>query len=453
MREEPRNAEAETWLLGGVFQYPNIMAQLAHALEPCDFYAEKNQLVWKAMQELQRDGRPIDVLTVGSLLKGYPAFQSIFGDNDYLFGLQESVASHANVDYYAELIAKASALRKLIAALQKTLGEAYHPAADADALLATAMERIADIASKSASAGDEQLADVALRFLDMVRDRMEKGVPMGFQTGFYDLDRLTGGLRPGELVIVGARTGVGKTSFALSLALNVAKKTPVKFFSLEVDENQFSAKALSFFSMVNMQRTLNAKIEANELYCQYEARKELQARDFPIEFKIAKIEKIVAESHAFCARHGGGLVIIDHLQFIDSSEKHENRNTELGRYTRALKKLAGDLKITVMVLSQLNREIERSAAKDKKPRLSDLRDSGNIEQDADMVWLLNRRGFYDDTPLSEMELIVAKNRTGPTGLVKLHFDAATTRISDAWNDGHPLDKSGYNLLSQGGNNG
>jgi replicative DNA helicase len=429
--EEPNNAEAEKWLLGAILDYPKLMAQFTNSLSQSDFYTEKNGQVWKAMQTLQKDNRPIDILTVGTLLKDVPGFSSIFGENDYLFMLQESNFGRSNADYYLDLILKASSLRQLIAAMRKTIGEAFYPAADADALMATAMERISGIASKSACAEDEHLADTVLRFLDNIRSRMEKGLAMGIQTGFYHLDHLTGGLRPGELVITGARTGVGKTSFALSVALNVAKSYPVKFFSLEVKENQLAPRVASFLSQVNMQRTLNAKISESELACQYEAAKILQSYNIYVEFKTKTIEKILAESHAFSARHGAGLIIIDHLHFIKTSEKTESRNIELGKFTRALKDLAGDINCPVLLLSQLNREIDRAAAKDKKPRLSDLRDSGNIEQDADMVWFINRPFYYNaNLEPSDTDIIVAKNRSGPTGETKLHFDTNTTKFSD-----------------------
>jgi len=428
--ELPSNIEAETWLLGGILQDPKVMAQFAHSLNPDDFYLEKHRLIWQAMQNLQRDNRAIDIITVGAELKDREEFKSLFGSNEYLFNLNESVPSAANVDHYISLIAKASSLRKLIAASQKTIAEAFEAGADADETISSAMERLAVIASGSACATDEHLADVAKRVLDHISDRMFQGMQMGASTGFDELDRITGGLRPGELIITGARTGMGKTSFAMSVALQVAKTMPVKFFSLEVKEKQLAPRVLSFISQINMQRTLNAKISAVELQAQYQAVEELRNHNIYAEFKVLSIEKIISESHAFTARRGKGLIVIDHLHFCKTSEKnYENRNIELGKVTRALKEMAGNLDVPVLLLSQLNRDIDRAPGKDKRPKLSDLRDSGNIEQDADMVWFIHRPGYYDSNiDKTETEILVSKNRSGPTGEAKLYFDLNTTRF-------------------------
>jgi len=350
----------------------------------------------------------------------------------YLFQLNESVPSASNADHYIDLISKASSLRKLIAASQKTIAEAFEAGADADETISSAIERLAGIASGSACATDEHLADIAKRVLDHISNKMFEGMPMGASTAFEEVDRLTGGLRPGELIIVGARTGMGKTSFAMSVALHVAKTMPVKFFSLEVKEKQLAPRVLSFISQINMQRTLNAKISAVELQAQYQAVEELRNHNIYAEFKISSIEKIISESHAFTARRGKGLIVIDHLHFCKTSERnYENRNIELGKITRALKEMAGSLDVPVLLLSQLNRDIDRAPGKDKKPKLSDLRDSGNIEQDADMVWFIHRPGYYDaDIDKSEAYLLVSKNRSGPTGEAKLYFDLNTTRFRD-----------------------
>jgi replicative DNA helicase len=436
VKDLPRNTEAETaetWLLGGVFQDPKIMARFADALQPADFFVDKNRLVWEAMQKLQNEDCPIDIVTVGSKLEKHWQFQNLFGDNDYLFGLMESVPSAANAEWYIELISKASALRKLISAMQKTLGEAFNPAADADELIAKAMERIAEIASRSARAEDEHIADIAQEILDQIKIKKEQGVSMGEQTGFHELDDLTGGLRPGELVIIGARTGMGKTSFAIDIALHAAKKMPVKFFSLEMAKRQIAPRALSFFSQVNLKKTINASLNEDEFSLQCNAVKTLRELNLYMEFEAnMSIGEICSEAHAFTARRGAGLIIIDHLHYLKTGgeKRYENRNIELGKITHALKELAKKLEIPIVLLSQLNREVDRASAKDKKPKLSDLRDSGNIEQDADMVWFIHRPGYYDTKiDLSETDLIIAKNRSGPTGEVKLHFDLNTTKFS------------------------
>jgi replicative DNA helicase len=431
-QELPRASEAELWLLGSVFSDPRIMARHAHALDPGDFYDEKNRLVWQAFQSLQREGRSIDIVTATAELERSGFYKSVFGGkNDCLFEMQESVSSSACSESHVELIAKASALRKLISAAKEIISEAFSPGADADRLLAESMERISAISRSSCRPNEEHLADACLRFLTHVKGLKSKGASAGISTGFKELDRITGGMRPGELIITGAKTGAGKTAFALSVALNVASEAPVKLFSLEVSDKQLAPRALSPFNNINMQRILNANISEEELGINFKTAEELRRLNIYVEFKIRSIEKIIAESYAFAAKHGKGLIVIDHLHFIKTSEKSENKNIELGKITRALKDLSKDLDVPVLLLSQLNRDNEKTPDKNKKPVLSHLRDSGNIEQDADMVWFIHKEQYYNPSlDPSDTDLIVAKNRSGPKGEVKLRFDTNTTRFID-----------------------
>ena len=448
MTDLPRNLEAETWLLGGILNQPKAMAQHARSLLPVDFYDNKHKLIWRTFQELHNDGIPIDIGSVSARFEQTGRFDSLFGKNDYLFELAESVPSASHSDYYVELIAKASALRKLISVLHKTLAEAFTPGAEADAVISSAMELISEIASGSAHAKDEHLADTAERVLRAIEERMRAGSAMGVPTGFCELDQLAGGLRSGELVIAGARTGMGKTSFALDIALRAAEKMPVKFFSLEMAEKQLAPRALSFFSRVNLKRTVNADITEAELLSHFEAAKELRKLNIYAEFGAGmSIGELCAETHAFCARHGAGLIVIDHLHYLKTDEKkYENRNIELGKITHSLKELAKKLDIPILLLSQLNRDIDRAGGRDKSPRLSDLRDSGNIEQDADTVWFIHRPGYYDSSiDPSETEIKIAKNRSGPTGKIRLHFDISAAKFTDA--KPAPADKDGYALPS------
>jgi replicative DNA helicase len=435
MKDLPSCIDAEIWMLGSIFQHPNAMAQFAHALEPADFFLEKHQLVWEAFQSLQKEGRGIDIMTAKAEIEKTGKFQSAFvGKENYLFELSESVSSAANANHYAEMISNASALRRIIFASHKTANEAYKPNADSSAVAAACIESFSSIAAKPAKAADEHVADAAEQVLGDIRKRMEQGSPMGTQTGFRRLDEITGGFRPGEVVIVGARTGMGKTSFAIDVALHAARTVPVKFFSLEMAKKQIIPKALSFYSNVNLKRTINADLSEAEFLNHAAAVDELRKLRLYMEFEAnLKIQEIYAEACAFTAKHGAGLIVIDHLHYLRTDGKnYENRNNELGKITHALKELAKKLDVPILLLSQLNRTVDRATAKDKKPKLSDLRDSGNIEQDADMVWFIHRDGYYDaSVPVSETDIIVAKNRSGPTGEAKLYFDAKTTKFMEA----------------------
>ncbi len=434
-RDYPNEVQSEMFLLGSVFQHPPVMARLSGMLNPQDFYGEKHRAVWTAMQKLHSANEEIDIPHVSNWLKKNSSenFENLFGKDGYLFDLMESVSSPANADYFAELIYKSSILRRLINCCAKTSALAFDAGADADTLLSSILEQITAIASHSSHTEDEHISAIALEVLETIKGHIGTGTPMGASTGFYELDKITGGLRSGELVIVGARTGMGKTSFAMDIALHAAKTMPVKFFSLEMAKKQIAPRALSFFSQVSLKRTINADIDESELHSQYAVIEKLRDLCLYMEFEAGlSIGEICSSSHAFTARHGKGLILIDHLHYLKTGEKaNENRNIELGKITHSLKELAKKLDIPILLLSQLNRDIDRNAAKDKMPRLSDLRDSGNIEQDADMVWFIHRPGYYDNnSDPSETRVKVAKNRSGPTGEVKLHFDTTTTKFSD-----------------------
>jgi len=433
MKDLPPNAEAEFWLLGCVFRDPRIMAQFAHALEPNDFLLEKHRLIWQAFQTLQKDGRSIDIVTVISEIEKSGKFKSAFnGDNSYIYeACENSVPSAASADYYVELVAKASALRKLIAALQTTLKEAKESDAEAEVLASAAMDRITAINCRPDMSTITHIADIVEQALDDIKDRMIRGVPAGAGTGFNELDRLVGGMRPGELVILGGRPGMGKSSFALCIAMHAAKTMPVKFYSMEMDKRTMAPKVPCYINDINLQRTINANLTNDEMDSHYAVIEVLRGYNLHMEFKTSmKAQEICADAHAFTARYGKGLIVIDHLHFIKPDEKnYESKNIDIGKITHAMKDLAKRLEVPVLLLSQLNRALDRATT--KKPRLSDLRDSGNIEQDADMVWFVHREGYYDTgkNP-ADTEIIVAKNRSGPTGTANQLFDPYTTKFSN-----------------------
>jgi replicative DNA helicase len=440
MKDLPHDLDGERDFLGCAFRDFRIVAQYA-ALEPPNFFSEKHRIIWQAFQNLHRDGKasleedysilPYFVVAEAKKLGGFGSF---FPDGgEYIFEVFENAPSLSNADCFAERISNASALRKTISLLQKNIAEACEPGADANAVASGCIEAVSGIAVRAAKTRDEHIADIAKQELDGIEERMRLGSPAGAPTGFSGLDGLTGGLRSGELVILGARTGMGKTSLAMDIAIEAAKTMPVKFFSLEMARKQIAPRALSFFSQVNLKRTINATLSEAELLNQRAVIDELRKLNLYMEFEAGmKMQDICLSIHDFAARRGKGLIVIDHLHYLRTDEKnYENRNIEIGKITHALKEIAKKLDIPILLLSQLNRALDR-AVKDKKPKLSDLRDSGNIEQDADMVWFVHRDGYYDpNVPASETDIIVAKNRSGPTGETKLHFDTCTTRFHDA----------------------
>jgi len=436
-QEEPHDGDAETWLLGGVFSDPRSIAAIAGMLQPADFYYEKNRLVWHAMQELHKEGKPIDIVTVSGMLKKSGEFDSLFRENDYLFNLHESVVSAANIEHYVELVKEASQKRGLISAGRAAAASAYDPSMSAAECLRNALDAISAIATSGTGAHIEHIGDAAARLLESIALRKKEGKGGGIGSDFMQMDSLTGGFRNRELTIIGARPGVGKTSFALGLAIHAAKTAgPVLMFSLEMDESQISARAMSCHSLVSVKKTMDAALDMAEMHNQGEAVRILRNVPLYIDFTRGySVSKIAGISHAFAAKMPLAMIVVDYLQIIDTCpdrRSYENRNVAIGAMTRALKILSGRLGCPVVALSQLNRDIDKATGKPgaRKPRLSDLRESGSIEQDADVVILLHRLTSAKDGDISATDLMVAKNRSGPTGEIRIHFNPQNAMFSE-----------------------
>jgi len=434
---EPHNAQAEIWLLGGVFQNPRIMAIISGMLSPSDFYLRKNQLVWEAMQELQKADNPIDIVTVGAVLKKHSEMDSLFSKNEYLFQLNESVPSSANYEWYIELIKEASQKRRFISAGRKIIAQAYNEAMSASACFESSIAMLNEIVSKANNTQIEHIGDLAEKMLESIAQRKKEGKRGGIGSNFMQMDGITGGFRKGELTIVGARPGVGKTSFGLGLAITAAKEAgTVLMFSLEMTGEQQAARAMSFYSQVSVKKTMDATLDMVEMQNQKEAARVLKNAPLYIELvRNHNIAQITSIAHSFAAKTPLAMIVVDYLQIVETNPDHknyENRNVAIGAITRALKVLSGKLNCPVIALSQLNREMEKNTGKiSRLPRLSDLRESGNIEQDADVVILLHRltRG-EPNRDITQTDLIIAKNRSGPTGECKIHFNPQSAMFSE-----------------------
>ncbi|MCL1955809.1 MAG: replicative DNA helicase [Fibromonadales bacterium] len=434
----PNNGAAEIWLLGGVFQNPRIMAIIYGMLSPSDFYLKKHQLVWEAMQELQKADTPIDIITVGAMLQKHGEMDSLFSNNDYLFSLNESVPSSANYEWYIDLIKEASQKRRFIQASKQIIAYAYDPAKSANDCFQSATTIFNEIVTSAANSSHvEHIGDLAEKMLESIAQRKKEGKRGGIGSDFLQLDTLTGGFRKGELTIVGARPGVGKTTFALGLALNAAKSVgPVLMFSLEMNGEQQAARAMSYYSQVSVKRTMEAILDTVEMQNQREAARILKNAPLYIDLiRDHNVAQITSIAHSYAAKMPLAMIIVDYLQIIETNpdrKNYENRNVAIGAITRALKILSGKLNCPVIALSQLNRDTDKTVTPgSRKPRLSDLRDSGNIEQDADVVILLHRIPVPGpNIDITKTDLIVAKNRSGPTGEIKIHFNPQNIMFSE-----------------------
>jgi replicative DNA helicase len=457
-KEYPSAVEAEAWLLSGILQDPKALGEVALILKHGnEFFQEKNQAVWNAIIRLSKEGLPVDVLSVANVLEKEGKLDMV-GGKDYIFSLMDSVPSAANIDYYAGIIRDKSILRRLIDDSKQNIVESFDPAAETEIVVNAAESRIFDLVCDNEKERILLFGNVASGFLGTLMARRHDQLS-GCPTDFKILDNLTNGLQKTDLIILAARPSMGKTALALNIAANAARlgKT-VLFFSLEMNAQQLAVRVLSSLSGVNQTMLRNGKIDT-------ETFKSLQARARELEderlmpFYIDDSSEVrafdlLSKCRVFKRKHNNNLdlVVVDYLQMMQISGKSENRAVGVAENSRMLKVLAKTLEVPVLALAQLNRDVEKRPT-GGIPQLSDLRDSGSIEQDADMVWFIHRpakeklkkRG-NDDGEITEEEkreayLIVAKHRNGPTAKIRLEFHEEFTTFTDylTTNAQHPDD--------------
>ena len=445
------------WLLGGVLQDPKSLSEVSLTLRNgAEFYHEKNQAVWNAMLALSESGKPIDVMTVADALEKDGKL-ALVGGKDYIFSLMESVPSAANVDYYAEMIRNKYILRSLISSSNDTIRESLEPAADTEEVLQAAEKRIFDLVTDQVKENAESLSKVAMDFLDKLAMR-QHGLLSGCPTDFKDLDNLTNGLQKTDLIILAARPSMGKTALALNIAANAAmQKKTVLFFSLEMNAQQLAIRVLSSMAEVNQSKLRHGMIDTETVHFLLAKAKEMA--DMPLfidDSSEIRAFDLLSKCRIFKRKHNNSLdlVVVDYLQMMKISGNAENRAVGVAENSRMLKVLAKELQVPVLALAQLNRNVENRPT-GGRPQLSDLRDSGSIEQDADMVWFIHRPAKEkekrkDAYEISEKEkreahLIVAKHRNGPTADIELEFYGEFTKFKDHRFTpvSHPDDKAGF----------
>lgn len=433
----PYSLESEQAVLGSVLLDPSVLSTVQIHLKPEHFYLPQHRAIFTAMITIDTSGIPIDPLVVLENLKRDGVYDDAGGKN-YLFQLSQIVPSTANVETYAKIVKEKFYVRSLINASREIIDAASNEDEKADVLLDAAEQKIYDIRQGSSSDAPSKIGDI---IVNEVYDRLQKlSTPelreqfKGISTGFGDLDEVLTGLHKSDLVLIGARPAMGKTSFALNLATNVAlnAKRKVLFFSLEMSKEQLAQRVLSTQARVSSKKMRTGELTPDEwtrlsMATDILSRCELYFDDtstITVPEMKAKIRKT----------KGIDCVFIDYLGLIHSARRTENRVQEVSEITRSLKLMAKDLKIPIVVCSQLNRGPE-GRGKAHKPQLSELRESGSIEQDADIVMLLYRKEYYDDNEeeaspdepkANEVEVIVAKNRHGETRDVKLAWNGEFT---------------------------
>jgi replicative DNA helicase len=422
-RQPPQNIDAEQAVLGAIFLDPEVIHRVIDLLRPDDFYQEPHRLIYEAMLALNDAGAPLDIITVTEELKRRGNLDRA-GGASYVVALADAVPSPAHVEHYARLVAEKALLRTLIQAATRIRDMGYEYGSDPRQLLGEAERMIMELAQERGGSTFTPLAQIleqALRHIEEVYQA--RGEMLGLPTGFIDVDRLLSGLWPQDLIILAARPSMGKTSLALSIALNVAKRgIPVGFFSLEMSKEQLVQRLLTAEAKVDYRRVRTADLEEEDWQKLSEAAARIaQAAIFIDDTPGLSVREMRARARRLQAEHGLGLLVIDYLQLMQSHRRVENRQQEIADISRSLKGLAKELNIPVLALSQLSRAVEQR--QDKRPVMSDLRESGALEQDADVIMFIYREEYY--RPETEKkgiaEVIVAKQRNGPVGTVELAF--------------------------------
>ena len=430
-RVTPHNLDAEQSTLGGMLLSQEAVAEVFEVVSGVDFYAPKHELIFNAVLSLFGKGEPTDVIAVsdelnkaGSLVKA--------GGADYLHSLTSYVPTAANASYYAKIVSDKAILRRLIDAGTKIAQSGYDSQGEVEDLVNQAQADVYQVSKMSSKEDYIALSDSIEAAIQEIETAQKRGGELtGIPTGFTDLDALTHGLHPGQLIIVAARPAVGKSTFALDMARTAAVKynKPTIFFSLEMGRAEIAMRMLSAESSIYLQSMRKGTVTEGDWTRLAAVRGRIN--DAPLFIDDSPNMSLV-EIRAKCRRLAQQvdlkMVVIDYIQLMSSGKKVESRQQEVSEFSRALKLLAKELRIPVVALSQLNRQAEQ--AKDKRPELSHLRESGSLEQDADVVVLLHREGIYerDHPKAGEADLILAKQRNGPTGTVTVAFHGQYSRF-------------------------
>ncbi len=442
LKVPPHNLEAEQAVLGGVLLNNDAMNQLMDILSPDDFYREANATIFEGMTLLYNESEPIDVITLSEALTRKSQLEKV-GGIDYLAVLVQSVSTSAGIVYHAEIIRASSVRRQLISECSNISELCFQEQEDAEGLLEKAEQTIFNIAESQIKEGFQSLNQVIKGSMErVVKAGESKGFLTGITTGFEHFDRLTAGLQPSDLIIVAGRPSMGKTALALNMGYNAAKSTKkgIAVFSLEMSRQQLGIRLLGFESRIDATRLRTGRLNKDEWQELIDSADRLSEIPIYIDDSSAiSVLEMKAKCRRLKKRGELGLVIVDYMQLIQGRRSAESRQLEMSEISRGLKGLAKDLDIPVMALSQLNRKVEDRP--NKRPQLADLRESGAIEQDADVIVFIYRDEFYN--PQSEesrniAEIIIGKQRNGPTGSVKLTFLKELTRFENFIQEDVPM---------------
>ena len=433
-RTLPHNLDAERSVLGAILLRNDTINAAVEVLQPDDFYREAHQLLLEHMIQLSERGAAIDLVTLAESLSRANALDKV-GGPAYITRLVDGVPRTTNVEHYAQIVKEKSTLRRLITEASKIASDAYDADRDASEILDEAERSIFSIADARIGEGFTPLSDLVNSALDTVEKLQQfKSLVTGVPTGFYDLDHKTSGMQPTDLVIIAARPSMGKTSFVINMAQNAALEhgKVVGVFSLEMSKEQLFMRMLTSEARVDSQRLRQGMLLERDLPAIAQAAEKLSmAKIFIDDSASIGVLEMRAKARRLKAEHGLDMLVIDYVQLMQGRGRFENRQQELTSISRSLKALAKELHVPILILSQLSRAPDARA--DHRPQLSDLRESGALEQDADVVMFIYREDRYkgpEDEDTGEAEIIIAKQRNGPVGTVKLAFISDYTRFEN-----------------------
>ncbi|MGY3264788.1 MULTISPECIES: replicative DNA helicase [unclassified Lysobacter] len=441
LRVPPQSVEAEQAVLGGLMLAPDAYDRVADQLSDGDFYRRDHQLIYRAIRELAEKNRPFDAVTLGEWFESMGQSETVAG-GAYLIELASTTPSAANIAAYAEIVRDKAILRQLIEVGTDVVNNAFQPDGRESGEILEEAEREVLAISQANRTGREDFTPVTKALseaFDELQTRYANGSGVtGLPTGYTEFDELTAGLQKTDLIILAARPAMGKTTLALNIAEFAAFKSrlPVAVFSMEMSASQLAMRLISSVGRVNAQRLRTGQLEDEDWSRVTGAIRQLrEAKVFIDDEPGLSPVKLSSKARRLKREHGLGLIVIDYLQLMSVPGNNENRATEISEISRSLKGLAKELGVPIIALSQLNRSLETRT--DKRPVMADLRESGAIEQDADMIVFIYRDDYYnkENSPDKGLaEVIIGKQRSGPTGSFKLKFFGEYTRFDNLSHD-------------------
>ena len=430
-RIPPQNIDAEQSVLGAILLDREAIYRAMKLLRPEDFYRESHRLIYETMLELDESGSPVDMITLCEQLRLKGALEKA-GGVSYIASLAEMVPTAANIDYYTRIVEEKALLRTLIQLSTRIAGMGFEEGEEPEKLIAEAERMITELGGRRAATSFFAIKEILLETFSRLEFLYSnQGGAMGVPTSFSDLDRLCTGLQPSDLIILAGRPGMGKTALGLGIGYSAALKQniPVAVFSLEMSREQLVQRILCAEAKVDQHRLRTGDLSEEDWRKLHETKDKIA--NIPIfidDTPGITVRQVRAKARQLKAEKGLGLIVIDYLQLMQGSKKVENRQQEISEISRSLKGLAKELNVPVLALAQLSRSVEQ---RDKKrPIMSDLRESGSLEQDADLVMFIYRDEYYnrDSEKKGIAEIIIAKHRNGPVGYVELGFLSEYTKF-------------------------